>query len=394
MNNIAKYNVSRYLEDIWDMDAMNEILDFDDGFRYHIKKIRFQKKEFNLFISEISKHYGKLDEFNYSLNKNSVHKKFINDKMRIYTSGDLEKVLCEIHTKSEEIKCFLWSIYINNIDQNSLVKIKMQSFIMKNGCVNQLYKEIDPKDFNFINKKYYPYIDTDIMFDQFFTGKDNILFIVGETGVGKSKLASLAIKHAYENTHILPYNKYDGETKLENQYVNVVNVKSSDVLINDEFWQNLEFENFDFVIIDDLDFMLSKRDNDIMTTEDSKKNTFLNQFLSFTDGFQQKKTKFIITTNQNHDEIDSALLRKGRLFDVLELRSLNKAEALVIWENNNLDKDKFKKTFTSNEIVAAELGSEINKHLNKRITTTQCNYLTEEGISRIKNSGISKKIVL
>ncbi len=103
-------------------------------------------------------------------------------------------------------------------------------------------------------------------------------------------------------------------------------------------------------------------------------------------------SKFIITTNQPSEDIDPALLRKGRLFDILEFRSLTLEEAYVIWKENGLTQKTFENTFKHDDILPADLGSEINKRLNKRITTATQSYLKEDGISKVKKAG-KKKII-
>jgi len=270
----------------------------------------------------------------------------------------------------------------------------MNSFFLTDGVLDSNLKEVLSEDFDFINKKYYPYIDTDIMFDQFFTGSENILVCVGAPGLGKTKLASLAIKHAYNNPDKIPYDKLIEHEALESQFINIIFVKSTDVLVLDNFWRNLEILQADIVIIDDLDYMLTKRDSEVLSAEDEKKNIFLNQFLTFTDGVEKYKTKFIITTNQGYDEIDSAILRKGRLFDIIELRKLDKSEALAIWVDNNLKEDEFSAIFKTHEILSADLGSEISKRTNKRITTALKPYLKEDGISSVVKANKSKRITL
>ena len=230
------------------------------------------------------------------------------------------------------------------------------------------------------------------MFDQFFTGVENILLLVGEPGLGKSKMSTLALKHAFHNPDKLPYDKLKDNPALDNQFISVVYVKSTDVLVNDRFWRELSKLQADICIIDDLDYMLTKRDAEVTSADDQKKNDFLNQFLSFTDGVEKYKTKFIITTNQKYDDIDSALLRKGRLFDILELRKLDKHEALDIWLDNDLPKEEFEKVFHAHEVLPAELGSEINKRLNTRIETATATYLKEDGISKVIKATRVKKI--
>ena len=87
----------------------------------------------------------------------------------------------------------------------------------------------------------------------------------------------------------------------------------------------------DLVILDDFDFMLGSRDS-----EDTKQNKFLSKFLTFTDGVRKNKIKFIVTTNQEYRDMDKAILRKGRLFDVLEMRELSLEEGLEIWKSEGI----------------------------------------------------------
>ena len=155
------------------------------------------------------------------------------------------------------------------------------------------------------------------------------------------------------------------------------------MLAMDEFWRNIQKELPDFVILDDLDYMLTKRESEVMTSDDAKKNAFLNQLLSFTDGVQKNRTKFIITTNQHFDDVDSALLRKGRLFDVLEFRKLTNSEALAIWLSQDLKSEDFHNLF-QDDVLQSDLGSEIAKRKNKRIANTISSYLKESEISKIK----------
>ena len=254
------------------------------------------------------------------------------------------------------------------------------------------FKQMKVDDLRYISKDYYPYIDTGMMFDQFFTGSENIFLIVGEPGLGKSKMSTLAIRHACDNPDKLPYDKMANSPGLEEQFINIVYVKSVDVLVNDMFWRKIEADMIDIVVIDDLDYMLTRRDGEVLSADDIRKNTFLNQFLSFTDGVVKSRTKFIITTNQSFDGIDSALLRKGRLFDIIELRRLRRDEALVIWEQNGLHAGEFTKVFTEREILPANLGSEISKRLNKRIEKSTESYLREDGISKIQRAGRAKRV--
>ena len=85
-------------------------------------------------------------------------------------------------------------------------------------------------------------------------------------------------------------------------------------------------------------------------------------------------------------------MRKGRLFDILELRELNNDEALDIWKDSGLSENDFSTLFKTKKVLPAELGSEINKRMNDRIQNATQSYLKEDGISKTKNAGRSKRI--
>lgn len=390
----AQLVISHDPEELSVDDAIISHMDYTDGYAFVIQDIILKVQEFKNFIRDVEAQFGYLTEYDYSKNKRNIFKKYKNDMVRAYTMGSAKEICATFYTKSEETSCKIWQIFKSHYKDDDNTQIFMTSFFLTDGVLDSNMKEVKSTDFNYINKKYYPYIDTDIMFDQFFTGNENILVCVGAPGLGKTKLASLAIKHAYNNPDKLPYDKLLNHEGLENQFINIVFVKSTDVLVLDNFWRTLETIEADIVIIDDLDYMLTKRADEVLSEDDGKKNAFLNQFLTFTDGVEKYKTKFIITTNQGYNEIDSAILRKGRLFDIIELRKLDKSEALVIWLDNNLKEDDFNLVFKTHEILSADLGSEISKRTNKRITCAKQSYLKEVGISRVAKATKLKKIAL
>ena len=373
-------------------EAVQYQRDIEEGFLFPIEDFAQKSHEFKLFVKDLMVIDPSIKEYDYSRNKNSMYKKLLGDKIRMYVRGNSVDVYGTLCCQSEDICNAVWQAVIKYEDADESIDLFMHSYFINNNILDDNTKQIKFEELNYISDKYYPYINTQIMFDQFFTGSENILLLVGEPGLGKSKMSTLALKHAFKNPDKLPYDKLADNPALDSQFITVVYVKSTDVLVNDKFWRELEKHDADFCIIDDLDYMLTKRDAEITSSDDQKKNDFLNQFLSFTDGVEKHKTKFIITTNQKYDEIDSALLRKGRLFDILELRQLDKHEALDIWKDNDLLEEDFNNLFHTHEILPAELGSEISKRLNKRITTATDSYLKEDGISKVIKAGRSKKI--
>lgn len=353
----------------------------NEGFKFVKFDLTIKSADFTKFIETIGKHHN-LVEYNYSKNKHSSEIMYKNTNFCISAKGSSKDMFIDIFSKTEESLNELYKEYIaySELDDPE-IECFLDSYYIKNGNIETLTNVKYFKDYQNLDEDYYPYLDVDILFEQFAAGNENILILVGEPGLGKSKFASTILKHAFLNPDKLPYDKLEDNSDLDDQFISAAYIKSTDVLSSDAFWRKLENVTPDFVFIDDLDYMLTKRDSEIVTHEDTVKNNFLNQFLSFTDGISKNKTKFIITTNQEFDSIDSAILRKGRIFDILELRKLHKEEAKKIWLKNELLEEDFEKHF-SDEILPANLGSEIAKRKNKRISQNKI-YLKEQSISKI-----------
>lgn len=368
------------LEEIFELENNKEM-----GFKY-IKPENYMKtNNFQAMIDEIIAIY-KLDCYNYSKNAYNTEKKFYSDSVIITVSGNSIDTAFNIYCKSEWDLNKIYNICLKHIDleQDSEVKCFFESFYIKQNGIDKTTKVLTLKDVSGTSELYYPFLNSKRLFEQFCTGSENILILTGEPGLGKTKLSNLLFKHLFNAPENIPYDKMELIPELEEQFFNVVDVKSNDILILDEFWRMLQKDLPDFVILDDLDYMLTKRDSEILTSEDSKKNIFLNQLLSFTDGVQKNNTKFIITTNQTFEDVDKALLRKGRLFNILEFRKLSLNESLAVWLDSGLSVEEFHKTFSDDEILQSDLGSEIAKRKNTRIDDSTESYLLEPNISKIK----------
>lgn len=341
------------------------------------------------FIAILSEKYI-MQEYDFSETQRTLHKHLVHDDFILYVSGSNKTHYVQAVCRTLDISEEIFSIYRKYRLSDDEITISMTSFFHIGAHISQSERVLAKDEINSISTSYYPYLNIDAMFQQFFTQQENILILTGKPGIGKSKMSSAILKYAADNEDLLPYDKvkdYDAEVN----YVSVAYVKSTKILCDDNFWRELESQYFDFVILDDLDFFLTKRSAEVASGDDQERNQFLNQFLSFTDGLEKNRTKFIITTNQPHDDLDLALLRKGRLFDILELRSLKKNEALNIWKENALDEDEFAELFDEDRILPADLGSEISKRMNTKTIVTE-SYLLEEGISKIEKAKKKKKV--
>ena len=271
------------------------------------------------------------------------------------------------------------------------------------------------EDFSYNLLEYYPYLDVNELFSQFTMSDSNILLLCGKPGVGKSKLGDAFMKYSLDNCAKInqsPQSKDVIENVLKNdsiqtkmdyitgssEGVQVAYIKNEEILARDEFWNELKDNEFNLVFLDDLDYGLLPRTQQISSGVEMDKNKFISNLLSFTDGIfdQGNKTKFIITTNREVGDIDTAVLRKGRTFDILELRELSYEEALTIWNRLELPLDKFESEFKGKEkVLQADLGSLIvmtQKSITQNIELKP--YIKEDGISLYTKSKNPKKIGL
>jgi len=166
----------------------------------------------------------------------------------------------------------------------------------------------------------YPHIPDPIDFiDKYLSSSSNILIFLGEPGTGKSALIGEIIKRSNSKVSVV----YDPE------------VMKNDSLYTD-FISN---EDRGILILEDADIILEDR---IIS-----QNEVMSRLLNIADGIiDTSNFKIIITANiKNKHNIDSALIRPGRCFDIIEFKDLSYEDALraakAIGVNLIEDKDNF-----------------------------------------------------
>jgi len=276
-------------------------------------------------------------------------------------------------------------------DDEDEIYIRISSFFMdssKNVSFNDSTKSM--KDYSKISLDYYPFINVKEMFNQYIMSDSNILLLAGTTGTGKTKLGDAFMHHLLINSEKAIKQKGKSNLKVyesmvaELEGVKVAYIKNEGILADDIFWNILREEKYNLVFLDDLDYSLLPRKQNITSSEDIQKNKFISNLLSFTDGIFENgnKTKFVITTNRTVEDIDDAIIRKGRTFDILSLRKLKSEEAKTIWLKELLDENLFYETFGSDEVLQADLGDEISLHIKARETNRVLrSYIKENDIS-------------
>ena len=392
-------------------NCLNDIFNYSKEKNLEIKKYNFKKNKLVLLYIFAYDKTTKEVKFFINAGINSYYK---NASFYLYTK-DLDNLegIYDIITKYEF--------------NNSHSKIAFRQYSMTQQGLRVNNENMIYEDFNDINDKYYPYIDLKLFMDEFILGNENVLILCGEPGTGKSKFARLVMKKLLEEDKINKSDKYikafdqmiNSENSENSDYIEsntiiektldeilnniereensgnqndfsfyVASAKNVDLIASDDFWN--EMKNMDLIILDDLDFLLSSRKEN---REDVIKNQFLSNFLSFTDGIHKRRTKVIITTNQPFESIDEALLRRGRLFAILEFRGLTEEEALEVWKTEGLYEDKFyeilenkNKIFKDGLITSSDLGQLIDSMKRNDKYLEKKDFILDESIDAISKA--------
>ena len=157
---------------------------------------------------------------------------------------------------------------------------------------------------------FYPFLklSLDEYFERFMSSNENVLVLYGPPGTGKSTfLRSLIAQKTTESW--LTYNK---------------SVIESDHLINGFYNSKAEL-----LALEDIDKYMGARGDG---------NSLMSSFLNSSEGIVQRKDKKIVfsTNLATIDKIDSALLRRGRCFDVIKFELLTVPQARAVEEQMGL----------------------------------------------------------
>lgn len=177
----------------------------------------------------------------------------------------------------------------------------------------EIYQPVIPNPDNFIS--------------DFLNSSANVLILMGPAGLGKSALINEIILRAGLPTQIV----FDKEVmKNEKLYTSFISSALND--------------GGGLMIMEDADNILRDRE--------TFNNDMMSRLLNLSDGIVDTAgAKFIFSANiNNRDDVDSALTRPGRCFDVVEFRELDYNEALNLANAIGTDLYKKKDSYTIAEI--------------------------------------------
>lgn len=157
----------------------------------------------------------------------------------------------------------------------------------------------------------YPYIDIEKLNKDFIESSSPILILLGPPGTGKTRLIRNILKYK--------------ASLSKNYQVDCVFTSDQRIIEDGYIFTKFLTGNSDILVLEDIDFHLTPRTDG---------NTSMYHLLNISNGIASnymKHKKIILSTNlPNIDNIDEALLRPGRCFDIIKTRQLNKGESTVL----------------------------------------------------------------
>lgn len=199
-------------------------------------------------------------------------------------------------------------------------------------------EDLDENNVKIATNEFYPWmkgVSVAEYFADFMMSDANVLLLYGSPGTGKSTLVQTGI------------------VKLG---LSALLCANSVVSSNAEFVTKLgnlrkeENKTYDLIFIEDGDAMMRPR---------SEGNLALNALLSATDGVGNKnKFKLVITTNaEDTSQIDPALLRHGRCFDVMKFGNLSAVDAMKVRESLGLPEVTIKRPMSLSQVLNLDVKS-------------------------------------
>lgn len=187
----------------------------------------------------------------------------------------------------------------------------------------------------------YPFLAGETLgsyYDRFLQSSASILLLIGPPGTGKTTFIRGLLQHAEMSAMVT----YD-----------------TSILAKDYIFANFIEGDRNVMIVEDADNFLGAR---------SDGNDFMHKFLNVGDGLvTSKNKKMIFSTNlASIKDIDPALIRPGRCFDILAFRSLSQPEATILAKKLEVQLDGEKEEWSIADIFHKQKDAPKNLKFLKR----------------------------
>jgi hypothetical protein len=245
-------------------------------------------------------------EENYLLHVSYMESHFkISVQFNIFTQNffDSEKAI-------EKIKNVFKKVLF--VDSNEMISLHYY-YLNKEGMPN--YHVINERVENVVKKENYPFIENIEKFTKdYIKSSATLLFLLGPPGTGKTRYIR------YLLSQIKSY--YD------NQNSDVYFTADKNVVEHGRIFTDMFIEDAKIMVLEDFDFHLDSRKSG---------NTVMYHLLGISDGLvQSANRKIIISSNLSGlTNIDEAIYRHGRCFDIVNFRKLTHKESSSFFEKNN-----------------------------------------------------------
>lgn len=313
---------------------LNFNVDYDDYtfYGYHLKQFQesltgnifctsirytYERSQFDAEKEILTKLSDSLPNLNFEIHHVDNHNMFIrgknsSDELKLfifgYTSDRKNSNIFEETKDSFRLK-------INGNEDNVVLASKALTQQSNGTSSLKWYYLLDGRmDYRFIDiqRKYnvydemYPWIKegVDNYFKRYLNSDSNILIMIGDPGSGKTSLIR----------ELLVKNNLNAMITYEEELMN-----------HDRIYMDLMTGDEDVLIMEDADLLLLSRE--------MSGNKLMSKLLNISDGLLKNRRKIIFTANMsasNLNQADSALLRPGRCFDVMNFRKYTPEEARKI----------------------------------------------------------------
>lgn len=188
----------------------------------------------------------------------------------------------------------------------------------------------------------YPFLNgesLDSYYDRYMNSSANILLLIGPPGTGKTTFIRGLLAHRNCSAIVT----YD-----------------AGILEKDGFFAKFIEDDAEVMVLEDSDAFLKSR---------SDGNTMMHRFLNVGDGLVTTKgKKMIFSTNlPSIRDIDSALVRPGRCFDILTFDQLSKDDALKLATKLGVDVEGSKKDYSLAEIFNKQSDNSAKSQANRKV---------------------------